>query len=56
MKVKATVSFCGSLSMAMGQEKDLPPGKMLDDLLRAGYVAPLEAEPPAKAKKGSEGK
>ncbi len=44
MKVKANISFCGLVSMAAGQEKDLPQGEVLADLLQAGYVSPLEKE------------
>lgn len=45
MKVRAMVSFCGLVSMAVGQEKDLPQGEVLEDLLQVGYVVPLETEP-----------
>ena len=51
MKVKATVSFVGIVSMRKGEERDLKDHKILDDLLRAGYVETIEKpEPPKEAK------
>ena len=38
MKVKATVCFSGKISMYKGEERNIPEGKTLTDLLKAGYV------------------
>ena len=38
MKVKANISFCGTISMAKNEVKDIPEGGVLSDLLAAGYV------------------
>lgn len=50
MRVKANISFCGSVCMAAGEIRDIPEGGVLTDLLNAGYVErlddkPLEEEP-----------
>lgn len=53
MKVKAKVSFCGVLSMAKGQEAEIPESEELSDLLAAGYVEEIKdgAKSTGKAKK-----
>lgn len=52
MRVKATVSFAGIVSMRKGEERDLKDRRILDDLIRAGYVESIEnPEPPKEAKK-----
>ncbi len=38
MKVKATVCFSGKISMREGEERNIPEGDTLTDLLKAGYV------------------
>lgn len=38
MKVKALVSFAGSVTMAVGEEKEIKDKAILKDLLRAEYV------------------
>lgn len=48
MKVKATKSFCGPLCMAIGEIREITDKDYLADLLRAGYVVPVE---PAKTEK-----
>lgn len=48
MKIKANISFCGTLNMARGEIRDIPENGMLTDLLNAGYVeAVAETEAPA---------
>ena len=49
MKIKAKVSFCGLICMAKGEEREIPEGDVLRDLLRAGYV--ISAEPKSKGEK-----
>ena len=41
MKVKALKSFCGLVNMTRGQVKEVDPC-YVDDLVRAGYIEPLE--------------
>ena len=48
MKVKATKSFCGPLCMAIGEIREITDKDYLADLLRAGYVVPVE---PAQTEK-----
>lgn len=40
MKVRAKISFCGAVSMAANEERDIPQSEVLSDLLSAGYVIP----------------
>jgi len=42
MKVRATKSFCGAVTMRRGQEADIKDMFIVDDLLKAGYVEALE--------------
>ncbi len=42
MKVKATVSFSGTVTMAKGDIKDIANEAVLNDLLKAGYVEKAE--------------
>lgn len=46
MKVKAIVSFCGTLSMAKGEIREVTDKAVLVDLMKAGYV--VAAEPPVE--------
>lgn len=54
-KYKALVTFSGAESMAMGEVKELSDQFIIADLLRAGYIIPIEEKPvkekPAKAEK-----
>lgn len=43
MKVKATTSFSGTVSMSAGEERELEAGAVLTDLLSCGYVVPTES-------------
>ena len=56
MRYKALVSFSGKLSMAMGEVREISDQSLADDLLRAGYVVPLEAEKKPKEEKATEEK
>lgn len=43
MKVKANISFTGAtFSMVGGQEREITDEVILSDLIKAGYVSPLE--------------
>ena len=43
MKVRALISFTGTFSMARGEVREISDQSLADDLLRAGYIIPLEA-------------
>lgn len=47
MRVKANISFCGSVCMAANEVRDIPEGGVLSDLLEAGYVTEVQENPPA---------
>lgn len=55
MKVKATISFSGIISMSRGEVAECPEGDVLRDLLEAGYVVPADEKtaekPESRAKK-----
>lgn len=42
MKVKALVSFCGKISMAEGEVRDIEDLSLVNDLKESGYIEPLE--------------
>ena len=44
MKVKATTSFAGNVSLHKGEEREMESGQTLSALLKAGYVEPLETD------------
>ena len=44
MKVKATVSFSGTVTMAKDDIKDIKEGPVLNDLLKAVYVVKTEKD------------
>lgn len=44
MLVKATISFCGVVSMRMGEVRDITDKPVLTDLLKAGYIEKIEEE------------
>lgn len=44
MKVKARVSFCGVVSMRMGEVRDITDKPVLTDLLNAGYIEEVKEE------------
>ena len=54
MKIRAKTSFCGALTMAIGEVRECSDKSLLADLFRAGYIEPVgdtaaPAEPvPAK--------
>lgn len=51
MRYKATVSFSGKIAMAMGDIREIEDASLVDDLMKAGYIIPFEAETKEKPKK-----
>ena len=52
MKIKAKISFCGGLTMAKGEEKEIKNNKIVDDLIEAGYVEVIEEKNQNEDKRG----
>lgn len=53
MLVKANVTFAGvCVSMRRGEEKILPEGAVLSDLLRCGYVSEVKDSGGGEGKRG----
>lgn len=54
MQYKATVSFTGLISMAMGEVREISDPLIVEDLLNAGHIIAVEADkkPKTRAKKG----
>ena len=52
MRYRAIVSFSGKISMAKGQNREISDSALVDDLLNAGYIIPLETEIKPKEEKG----
>ena len=51
MLYKATVSFSGKITMSKGKVGEISDQTLVDDLLKAGYIIPFEAdEKPKKSK------
>ena len=50
MKYKALVSFSGLVSMRKGEIKEINDKNIVTDLIRAGYIEPIEKP---KTKKSS---
>ena len=44
MQYKALVSFSGKVSMAMGEVREISDQSLVDDLLKAGYILPLDSK------------
>ena len=42
MKVRATISFSGLISMYAGEVREVEDSYILNDLMKAGYVVPAE--------------
>ena len=42
MKVKALIGFSGLVSMRKGEVKDIDDKNIVTDLIRAGYIEPIE--------------
>lgn len=47
MQYKALISFCGLENMVKGQIKELKNPDIISDLLRCGYIVPVEESPKA---------
>ena len=48
MKYKAKVGFSGIVSMSKGEVKEIGDKYVADDLLRAGYIEPIEKQKTSK--------
>ena len=42
MKVKALIGFSGLVSMRKGEVKEISDKNIVTDLIRAGYIEPIE--------------
>ena len=51
MKYKATTSFSGIISMAMGEIREISDPPVEQDLLKAGYIVSIEEEKEKKTTK-----
>lgn len=51
MLYKATVSFSGVVSMAMGDIREIEDASLVDDLMKANYIIPFEADKKAEKPK-----
>ena len=56
MKVKATTNFSGTVSMIKDEERELPAGPVLTDLLSCGYIVLADKEEKSEAKRGNKRK
>ena len=56
MQYKALVSFSGKIAMAMGQVEEISDLSLANDLLKAGYIIPFEADNKAKTEGAKEEK
>ena len=45
MQYKALISFCGLCTMSKGKVRELPDNEITKDLLRCGYIVPVEESP-----------
>lgn len=50
MKVRATTCFSGLISMYAGEVREVEDSYILNDLMKAGYVVPAEAEAEAEGR------
>lgn len=48
MKVKATVSFAGVVSMTEGEIRDIADQSLLSDLMNAGYIEEIKEKAAVK--------
>lgn len=55
MKVRALTCFSGRVSMYQGEEKEIPDGKILDDLLSCGYVEKVQKRGANESKRNQGG-
>ena len=55
MQYKALISFsCLSMSMAMGDVREISDSSLANDLLNAGYIFPLDSDEKKEIKKPKE--
>jgi len=48
---RALISFSGLVSMAMGEVRDISDPSIVQDLLKAGYIEPVEEAKPKTRRK-----
>ena len=48
MKYKAKIGFSGLVSMSKGEVKEINDKFIVDDLLHAGYIEPIESKKTSK--------
>lgn len=48
MRYKAIISFSGIVSMAMGDVSEITDTSIANDLLKAGYIIPLDEQSETK--------
>lgn len=51
MNVKATTNFCGAITMAIGEVRNISDDEVVKDLVSAGYVVSVDEAKPEKAVK-----
>ena len=56
MQYLALVSFSGKITMSKGKVGEISDQSLVDDLLKAGYIIPFEADKPTKSKPKEEPK
>ena len=52
---RALISFSGVISMAMGEIREISDPLIVKDLLKAGYIMPLEEKEKPKRRKKADG-
>lgn len=44
MLYRALISFTGQVTMAAGEEREIPVPAFAEDLIKAGYIEPVQEE------------
>ena len=52
---RAMISFSGVITMAMGEVREISDPLIVKDLLKAGYIMPVEQEEKPKRRKKADG-
>ena len=55
MAYKAVIGFCGVVSMAAGEVREIPDPAVAADLLKAGYIVEIKDETVPRKKKAPKG-
>lgn len=51
MLYRALISFTGQVTMAAGEEREIPVPAFVEDLIKAGYIEPVQEEEKKATKK-----